>query len=203
MTDKIDLRKLHKPFFAPGKKPEIVKVPRFAYLMIDGQGAPESAAFVHAVTALYSAAYTLKFFVKGSGRTDFAVAPLSARWWADDWDAFVAGQRDDWQWTAMIMKPDHVTADDLIATLGELDRKEKRIAAHDLLRLETLEEGTCVQVMHLGPYADEGPVIAAMHAHAEAQGYALTGRHHEIYLSDPRRTAPEKLRTVLRQQLAG
>ena len=101
----------------------------------------------------------------------------------------------------MIMQPDHVDAEDLTATLAELDGKKKRIAAHDLLRLATLEEGTCVQVMHIGPYADEGPVIAAMHAHAEEQGYALTGKHHDVYLSDPRRTAPEKLKTVLRQQI--
>lgn len=201
MADKIDLKKRHKALFAPKKTPHIIDVPPLPYLMIDGAGAPESAAFMEAVAGLYSAAYTLKFLVKGSGRTDFAVAPLSARWWADDMGAFVAGARDEWQWTAMIMQPEHVTADDLAATRAELDRKKKRVAAHDALRLETLEEGTCVQVLHLGPYADEGPVIAAMHAHAEDEGYALTGKHHEVYLSDPRRTAPEKLKTVLRQQI--
>jgi hypothetical protein len=198
---KIDLKKQHKALFAPKKTPEIVSVPRLAYLMIDGRGAPESDAFMDAVAALYSAAYTLKFLVKGGGRTDFAVAPLGARWWADDWDAFIAGRREEWQWTAMILQPDHVAAADFDATLDELARKKKCTAAHDRLRLETLEEGPCVQVLHLGPYADEGPAIAAMHAFAEAQGYALTGRHHEVYLSDPRRTAPEKLKTVLRQQL--
>lgn len=201
MPDKIDLKKQHKAFFAPKKTPGIVEIPALPYLMIDGAGAPESEAFKDAVAALFSAAYTLKFLVKGSGRTDFAVAPFGARWWADDMSAFVAGRRDDWQWTVMIMQPDHVTAADLDATLAELSRKKKRVPTHDKLRLETLEEGTCVQVLHLGPYADEGPVIAGMHAYAEEQGYALTGKHHEVYLSDPRRTAPEKLKTVLRQQL--
>jgi len=202
MPDKIDLKKTRKAFFAPKKAPEIVEVPPFAYLMIDDKGAPESQAFQDAMAALYSSAYTIKFALKGSGRGDFVVPPLEARWWADDWEAFrEGGRRDEWQWTAMLMMPDGVAAPDLEAAFAELDRKEKRIPAHDRLRLETLEEGTCVQVMHIGPYADEGPVIAAMHAHAEEQGYALTGKHHEVYLSDPRRTAPEKLKTVLRQQI--
>ncbi|CAN0566335.1 unnamed protein product [Laminaria digitata] len=199
MPDKVDLKKLHKALFAPKKTPQIVDVPPLQYLMIDGEGAPESPAFADAIAALYPAAYTLKFHCKTSGKGDFVVAPLEALWWADNMAAFVTNQRDDWQWTAMIMQPDFVSADDLAVTMAALEKKKKRVPLHDQLRLETLEEGKVVQVMHIGPFSDEGPVIANMHAFAEGEGHALTGKHHEIYLTDMRRTAPEKLKTVLRQ----
>ena len=202
MTDKIDLKKELKHLFAPKRAPQIVDVLPLQYLMIDGKGAPESQAFQDVVEALYSAAYTLKFMLKAGGRQDFVVPPLEALWWADDLRVFHDNRRDEWQWTMMIMQPDAVTSADLTAALSELTGKKKRTPAHDRLRRATLEEGRAVQVMHIGPYDEEGPVIAAMHAFAEAQGHALRGKHHEIYLSDPRRTTPNKLKTVLRQPLA-
>jgi hypothetical protein len=127
------------------------------------------------------------------------VPPLEALWWADDMTAFVAGARDDWRWTVMIMQPDFVSDVDLADTMAALTTKKKKVPIHDELRLATLEEGKVVQVMHFGPYSEEGPVIANMHAFAQSEGFGLAGKHHEIYLSDMRRTAPEKLRTVLRQ----
>jgi hypothetical protein len=113
--------------------------------------------------------------------------------------AFVAGARDDWRWTVMIMQPDFVSDVDLAETMAALTTKKKKVPIHDQLRLATLEEGKVVQVMHFRPYSEEGPVIANMHAFAQSEGFGLAGKHHEIYLSDMRRTAPEKLRTVLRQ----
>jgi hypothetical protein len=202
MANKVDLKKKYKALFAPKKTPQIVEVPPLRYLMIDGAGAPESAAFAEAIAALYPAAYALKFHHKTAGKGDFVVAPLEALWWADDWTVFMANQRQDWRWTAMIMQPDFVSPDDLAVVLKALEKKKKRVPLHDRMRLETLEEGKAVQVMHHGPYSAEGPVIANMHAFAEGEGYPLTGKHHEIYLSDMRRTAPEKLKTVLRQPVA-
>ena len=201
MPDKLDLKKKHKTLFAPKNIPQIVEIPPLSYLMIDGEGAPESTAFGDAISALYSTAYAIKFACKAR-KGDFVVPPLEALWWADDMAAFVAGQRDQWRWTAVIMQPDFVDQDDLAAAHATLLKKKKRTPDHDRLRLATLEEGTVVQVMHLGPFSEEGPVIADMHAFAEAEGYRLTGKHHEIYLSDLRRTPPEKLKTVLRQPLA-
>ena len=202
MSDKIDLKKKYKTLFAPKKLPQIVDVPPLPYLMIDGEGAPESPAFAEAVAALYPAAYTLKFHCKTTGKGDFTVGPLEALWWADDMTSFVAGARGDWRWTVMIMQPDFVSNDDLTATMAALEKKKKKAAIHDHLRLATLKEGKVVQVLHLGPYSEEGPIIANMHAFAQDQGFGLAGKHHEIYLSDVRRTSPEKLKTVLRQPVA-
>lgn len=200
--EKIDFKKQYKSLFAPKKKPHVIEVPPLQYLMIDGKGAPESQTFQDALGALYSTAYTVKFMLKSAGRTDFVVPPLEALWWADDVRAFHENDRDLWQWTMMIMQPDESTPADLARALDQLQEKRKRSPAHDLLRLATLEERRAVQVMHVGPYDEEGPAIAALHQFAESAGYRLVGKHHEVYLSDPRRTAPERLRTVLRHPVA-
>ena len=200
--DKIDFKKQYKSLFAPRKKPHVVEVPSLQYLMIDGKGAPESQTFQDALGALYSMAYTIKFMLKSAGRTDFVVPPLEALWWADDVRAFRENDRDEWQWTMMIMQPDQVTPADLDRALDQLQDKGKSSQAHDRLRLATLEERRAVQVMHVGPYDEEGPTIASLHEFAGSAGYRLVGKHHEIYLSDPRRTAPERLRTVLRHPVA-
>ena len=197
-ASKINLKKELKPLFSPKKTPHLVDVPPLQYLMIDGDGAPESQTFREALGALYSTAYTLKFMLKSANRTDFVVPPLEALWWADDLRVFHENARDEWQWTIMIMQPWYISADGLVGAVAELTKKNKRTPAHDGLSLETLEEGRAVQVMHIGPYSEEGPVIATMHAYAMAEGCKLISKHHEIYLCDPRRTAPEKLKTVLR-----
>ena len=198
-----DLVKQHKPLYAPSAKhPAIVEVPRFAFLMVDGRGDPNTAEpYQQALEALYSAAYTLKFTLKKADpERDFKVAPLEGLWWADEVAPTMAElqrDRDDWHWTMMIAVPDAVTPEEVAAAVEAAARK-RELPAAPLLRLERLEEGLAAQIMHIGPYAEEAPTIERLHEWAAAQGYELRGRHHEIYLGDPRRTAPERLKTVLR-----
>lgn len=199
MAGKIDIKKQHKHMFAPKREPHFVEVPRFQYLMIDGKGSPDGAAFQDAISALYSTAYTTKFRLKAAGRDDFVVPPLEALWSADDESAFDENRRDEWQWTLMLIQPDHVSEEDIADALGELDKKGKTSASHRNIRTELLEEGQAVQCLYVGPYDSMGESIAAMQAFAESNGLELAGKHHDVYLSDPRRTVPEKLKTVLRR----
>jgi len=180
---KTDLRKTLDSYRARRGEIRTLDLPPLRYLMVDGAGDPNTApAYAEALAALYPVGYRLKFASKALGH-DYVVPPLEALWWADDMGSFT-GQRDksQWSWTVMLLVPpfveDALVADHLVGPV----------------RVETLEEGRCVQTLHVGPYDDEGPVIEALHA-----GRTLTGRHHEIYLNDARRTAPERLRTILRQ----
>jgi hypothetical protein len=203
---KLDLRKQWKTLYSPpSKEPVIVEVPEFQYLMLAGAMEPgatpeTSAGFGAAFGALYGAAYTLKFMSKRRARApiDYTIMPLEGQWWADgqlDYD-----NKDNWHWNLMMLLPDHIDAAMFEAARAEL-RAKKDNPAIDRLRLEKLHEGLCVQVMHLGPYSDEPPTIERMHAFARDAGYELRGRHHEIYLGDPRRAAPEKLKTILRMPI--
>ena len=196
--EKIDFKKAMKPYWQPpADRFTVVEVPRLSFLMIDGQGDPNGPAFAEATAWLYSVSYTLKFVSKADGR-DYGVAPLEGLWWADDMTSFVAGDRAKWRWTAMIMQPDWITGPMLEAAIAKARTKLGTVPAS--LRLEPLEEGLSVQIMHVGPYDAEKPTIARLHAeYLPASGLEARGRHHEIYLGDPRRTAPEKLRTVIRQ----
>ncbi len=199
-----DIVKLHKPLYSPSAKhPAIVEVPALAFLMVDGRGDPDtSEAYHEALDALYGVAYTLKSSLKkADAERDFKVAPLEGLWWADAAAPTMdelQRDRDSWNWTMMIAVPDEVTADEVRAAAGAAARRKDLVAA-PLVRLERLEEGLAAQLMHIGPYAGEAPTIARLHEFVAAQGYELRGRHHEIYLGDPRRTAPERLKTVLRQ----
>ena len=199
MAGKIDIKKQHKQLFVSKREPHIVRVPSLLYLMIDGEGSPQGTAFQDAIGALYSTAYRTKFRLKAAGRVDFVVPPLEALWWADDPSAFDENRKDDWRWRLMLALPDHVTEHDVGQALDELDKKRKSTAAHRSMRTELMEEGRAAQCLHVGPYDSMGESIAAMQAFAEANGLKLAGKHHEVYLSDPRRTAPEKLKTVLRR----
>lgn len=199
--DKIDFKKTLKALYAPPKgKFTEVDVPELAYLMVDGKGDPGKAQeYFDAVQTLYSVAYPLKFASKKELGRDYAVPPLEGIWWADDMSAFVSGDRDQWRWTMMIMVPDWIDAK-LVERVVEEARAKKAPPAIDKLRLERLAEGRSVQIMHIGPYSEEGPVLARLHhEYMPEHGLAFNGNHHEIYLGDPRRTAPEKLKTVLRQ----
>lgn len=202
----VDLVKDLKPLYAPPRQPVLVDVPALQFLMIDGCGAPESPAYAQALNALYAAAYTLKFSVKKAApQRDFKVAPLEGLWWVDDEAPDMAGlqaRRDTWRWTMMIAVPDDVTSAE-VADAAEQAGRRKPLPALPGVRLERLAEGQAAQVMHIGPYADEAPTIEALHAFVEEQGYELRGRHHEIYLSDPRRAAPERLKTVIRHPVRG
>ena len=199
MAAKIDIKKQYKHLFTSKREPQLVQVPKFRYLMIDGDGSPDGAAFQDAIGALYSTAYTTKFRLKADGRADFVVPPLEALWWAEDESAFDENRRDEWQWTLMLIQPDHVSDDDITDALAGLDRKGKATAAHRIMRTELLDEGEAVQCLHVGPYDSMGEAISTMQAFAESNGLELAGKHHDVYLSDPRRTAPEKLKTVLRR----
>jgi hypothetical protein len=195
-----DLKKERKALYAP--KPDaftIVDVPDMSFLMIDGRGDPNtSAAYREAVEALYTASYAIRAVAKTSLQRVHTVAPLEGLWSAEDWAVFRTRDKDAWDWTMMIAQPDWITAgivDDALAAA----RKKQRPAL-DLLRFERYTDGRSVQILHVGAYDDEGPTLARLHdEYLPANGLAPTGRHHEIYLSDPRKTEPAKLKTVLRQ----
>jgi hypothetical protein len=201
MTTKIDYKKVLKTFYNPPTRPfTVVDVPPLRFLMVDGSGNPNTAeAYTQAVEALYGLSYALKFAVRKETGVDYGVMPLEGLWWAEDMDDFITRNKDNWLWTMMIMQPEeHVTAA-LVARVRDELRRKKDLPALDRVRFETYSEGVALQVMHIGSYDDETPLLAAMHAQIEADGYVRSGKHHEIYLGDPRRTAPEKLKTVLRQ----
>ena len=198
----IDLKKLLKPYYtASATKPAIVDVPPMNALMIDGKGDPNGPAFQQAVGALYGIAYTLKFTFKKEKGVDYPVMALEGLWWADDPAFFVSNRRDEWKWTAFIVLPDIVAPKDVAAAIVAA-REKGKLPPGSEVRFETFAEGRAAQIMHVGPYAAEGPTIERLHRFIEEQGYRLTGKHHEIYMGDPRRSAPEKLKTILRQPVA-
>lgn len=195
---KVDFKKELKHLYNPPKKITLVDVPLMNFLMGDGRGDPNTSPDFQAITeALYGLAYTVKFAVKSEGQ-DFVVPPLEGLWWMEDMTAFSPEAKDEWLWTLMIMQPQWVTAEAVEAAREEAGRKKDLPALADL-RFEPYHEGRAAQIMYVGRYADEGPTIQRMHEFIAAEGYAPAGKHHEIYLSDPRRTAPEKFKTVIRQ----
>lgn len=196
-----DWKKALKELYAPPRTPVVVSVPPMNFLMADGQGDPNSAGeYREVVEALYSAAYTLKFALKKAGGPAFSVMPLEGLWWAEDMNAFMNADRAAWQWTMMIGQPDFVGAQQAAEAIAAAGRK-KALPALAHVRFARFDEGLCAQVMHTGPYAAEGPTIAALHGFIAAQGCELAGKHHEIYLSDPTRSAPEKMKTIIRQPM--
>lgn len=179
----------------------VVDVPPLRYLMIDGHGDPNTAPeYAAALTTLYPVAYRLKFASKTELSRDYVVPPLEALWWAEDMAAFTTSRdKSRWSWTVMLMVPDWL-APEMVETARAQAGTTRRLARLDDLRLDTLEEGRCVQTLHVGAYDDEAEVLARLHHEfIPGAGLRMIGRHHEIYLSDPRRVAPAKLRTILRQ----
>lgn len=182
----------------------VIDVPSMRYLMVDGHGDPNTEASYHqAIESLYSVAYHLKFHSKLDLGRDYVVPPLESLWWAEDMDSFTSVQdKSRWDWTSMIMIPDWVSDETITRIIETIATSEKKPAPSRLadLRVEVLEEGTCVQTLHIGPYSEEGPTLAQMHHEfIPEHGLRMTGKHHEIYFGDPRKAAPEKLRTILRQ----
>jgi hypothetical protein len=201
--EKLDLKKKWKQLYQPSQKEvTFVDVPPLTYLMVDGEGDPNtSTAFQQAVEALYSLSYTLKFSLKkGPKAVDYGVMPLEGLWWADDPRVFHSTDKSEWKWTAMILQPEFIGRKEVTAAFDEVRRK-KNPAALDRVRLETLTEGPSAQILYVGPFADEGPTIQRIHDFIHAAGKELHSKHHEIYLSDLRRTAPEKLKTIIRQPM--
>jgi len=200
---KIDLKKTYKQFYQPTQKAIVdITVPAFKFLMIDGIGDPNTASsFQDAVNALYSLSYTLKFSKKSdSPQHDFTVMPLEALWWSKNLDAFPEGKKDEWEWTCMIHQPDFISNEDVFSAKESVLEKKGLLAVNDV-RFETFEEGRSAQILYIGPYADETSTIKNIHQFILDAECELTGYHHEIYLSDPRRTAPEKLKTIIRQPM--
>lgn len=202
---KVDLRRELPSYAARKGRFDLVRVPPLRYLALDGQGDPNtSRAYADALTTLYPVAYRLKFLSKRALGRDYVVPPLEATWTADDLAAFTtARDKSRWHWTVLNLVPAWVGDEHVAAVRAELAAKGDDLPSLADLRLDTLEEGLVVQTLHVGPYDDEGPVLERMHSEEiPGRGLVPTGRHHEIYLSDARRTAPERLRTILRQPVA-
>jgi len=200
---KIDYKKELKHLYKPSPKSiEIVDVPEMNFLMIDGQGDPNtSKEYSDAIEALYAVSFALKFMIKkGDLEIDYGVMPLEGLWWADDMSQFSVDDKTNWRWTAMIMQPEYVTQD-LFIEAGEQVEKKKNPVALSKIRFESFSEGNAAQTMHLGPFSEEGPTIERMHDFIQNSGYSFNGKHHEIYLSDIRKAAPEKWKTVIRQPI--
>ncbi len=191
-----EFKRLYQP---SAKACQMVEVPEMRFLMVEGTGDPNtSQAFQEAIEALYSASYTLKFMLKKSGGPEFRVMPLEALWWNDVDGNFDAGSKSNWSWTAMIRQPDFIDEETMADAMRQAGAK-RELPALAKLRFERFAEGLSAQVMHIGPYAEEAPTIERLHAFIVEQGCEPAGKHHEIYLGDPRRAAPQKLKTVARQ----
>jgi hypothetical protein len=199
--EKLDLKKELKSFYNPTtKEVTLTDVPKMNYIMIGGKGAPESPPFQQSIEALYSIAYPIKMNRKKTDGTDYTVMPLEGLWWADNMAYFTPEQahRDKWQWILMIMQPDFFTPADF-TIVKEAAKKKKDNPLLEEVRFEGFHEGKSAQIMHIGPFAAEGPNIQRIHDKIKATGGKLSGKHHEIYLSDFRRVDPAKMKTVIRQ----
>lgn len=199
----IDLKKDLKDLYQASAKAVVqVDVPELKFLMIDGQGDPNTApAYAEAVQALFAVSYAAKFMVKkGPMALDYAVMPLEGLWWADDMAAFTAADKAQWKWTMMVMQPAFVPDQTIHEAIGDVLRK-KKLPGADQLRLEHFSESRCAQILPVGPFSDEGPAIERLHAFIGAKS-SLRGKHHEIYLSDVRRGDPKKWKTILRQPMS-
>jgi len=198
---KVDCKKSLDSYQARHLEFRVLDVPSLQYLMVDGHGDPNTAPeYADALAALYPVAYKLKFASKQELGRDYVVPPLEALWWAPDMEVFTtARDKSQWDWTAMIMVPDWITTDHFDDAVAKAAAKN-RPTSLDRVRFERLDEGRCVQTLHIGPYDDEAGVLAELHdKFIPDAGLTMTGKHHEIYLSDPRRVEPAKLRTILRQ----
>jgi hypothetical protein len=201
---KLDLRKEFKTLYGPpAGRPMLVDVPELSFLMVDGHGDPNlSQDYRDAVQALFGVSYAAKFAVKRAAGIDYRVMPLEGLWWADDMSAFAISDKTGWKWTALIVQPELVTAE-LVEQAVATATAKRPLPAVGRVRLERFSEGRAAQVLHLGPFSAEGPTIERLHSFIAQQGLTRRGKHHEIYLSDPSRTAPARLKTVIRQPVTG
>lgn len=203
--DKVDFKKALQHLYNPSSQDfSVVEVPEMQFLMVDGHGDPNTEpAYQEAMEALYGVAYKLKFMSKQQLEKDYTVPPLEGLWWAADMETFtIRRDKSTWDWTMMIMQPEWITPEMFAQAVAEV-QKSKALPALSKMRLERYAEGLSLQIMHIGPYDDEAPTLERLHREFIPQnGYVEAGKHHEIYLGDPRKTAPEKLKTVLRQPVA-
>lgn len=194
-------REFRELYHASARRVAEVDVPAFSYLMIDGDGDPNhSPAYSQAVEALFSVSYTAKFALKKSPLAiDYAVMPLEGLWWADDWSVFLTNDRARWKWTMMILQPDFLPGEMIQDAIDRVART-MNLPALTKIRWEKFTEGLCAQILHVGPFSEEGPTIEKLHAHVDGRS-ERTGKHHEIYLSDIRRAAPDNWKTIIRQPM--
>ena len=200
---KVDLRKELKHLYQPPKDAVVlVDVPVMNYLMIDGEGDPNTAqSFREALEVLYPLSYTLKFMVKkGAKAVDYAVMPLEGLWWADDMSTFNVEDKSNWKWTLMITQPSYVEKAMVDFAIAEVKRKKNPVALPKV-RFEAFAEAKAAQIMHVGPFSEEGPTVKRVHDFINEIGGKLSGKHHEIYLSDIRKVDPKKWKTVIRQPM--
>ena len=198
---KIDFKKELKQLYQPSaKKVCEIDVPEMQFLMIDGEGDPNtSVAFQDAIQCLFPVSYTLKVMVKrGEIGIDYGVLPLEGLWWCEDMANFSGEDKSNWKWTLMIMQPEFITQSMVEAALSEV-KKKKKPDSLELLKFQKYHEGLCAQIMHIGPFSEEGPTVEKVHNYLQDSGYSRSGKHHEIYLSDIRRANPENWKTVIRQ----
>lgn len=201
MAGKVDLKRQDTQFYAPPTDRFVeIDVPAMSFLQIDGIGSPESDGYARAVEALYALSYPVKFASKNSLGRDYVVCPLEGLWWSERMESFSDRAKDEWSWTMMIRQPDWITGA-LVDSVRE--KAAAKVPATAEVRLARFTEGLSVQILHLGSFEDETPVVARLHReYLPAHGLVETGHHHEIYFSDPRTTEPARLRTVIRQPVA-
>jgi hypothetical protein len=200
--EKVDLKKELKHLYQPSAKEVLqVDVPTMNYLMVEGEGDPNtSKAYSDAVEVLFMVSYAVKFMVKkGAVVIDYGVMPLEGLWWADDMSRFITTDKSNWKWAMMIMQPSFVTPEIIDSAIADV-KKKKNPMAISKLRLESFSEGRCAQILHIGPFSEEGPTIEKVHQFIDSRS-RLTGKHHEIYLSDIRKADPSKWKTIIRQPM--
>jgi len=203
----IDLKKENKELYNPSaKEVSIVDVPEMSFLVIDGEGDPNtSQEYQDSIEALFSVSYKVKFISKKENSQDYVVMPLEGLWWVENPKEFTVQDKSGWKWTAMIRQPDFITKDVIKKAVQEVEKK-KKLPALSRIKFQRLHEGLSSQIMHIGPYSQEGPTVKKLHNFIEEKGYEFNGslpgeKHHEIYISNILRTKPEKLKTIIRQPM--
>lgn len=197
--EKIDFKKTFKNLYKAKPNAEIIEVPELRFLIIEGKGNPNTSQdYKNVVEVLFGLSYIIKFMIKKSLQIDYAVMPLEGLWWINDMKNFNIDKKDEWKWNAMIMQPEFITIELVEKGISEL-KKKKNTSAIDKVKLEKFNEGKAVQVLHIGPFSEEGPVISKLHKFIEEKGFKLSGKHHEIYLSDIRKADPKNWKTIIRQ----
>ena len=199
---KIDYKKELSVLYKAASNPVFIDVPKLNYLMIEGVGDPNTSVdYKNAVEALYPVAYTIKFMIKKNKDIDYGVMPLEGLWWVDDMTKFSVDDKKSWKWNSMIMQPEIITKEHFKKAI-EIVKEKKDLAAIDKIKFETYNERKCAQILHTGPFSEEGPTIQTLHNFISESGYKKSGKHHEIYLSDIRKAAPEKWKTIIRQPIS-
>jgi len=194
---KLDLTKEYKTYYTAKTTPEIVEIEEGKFLTIEGKGTPGGDEFQAKVGALYSLAYGVKMLMKKESK-DFTVAKLEGLWWVDSDKPYTEVPREEWRWKLLIRQPEFVTPEIVEKARQEVIEKKKVDLVNEV-KFEKMKEGKCVQILHIGPYSTEPESLEKMYNLMKEKGLVYNGLHHEIYLSDPRKVAPEKMKTILRQ----